>query len=593
MLQKEILHMMKRNEQKIENTWNLKDIYKNDEQFLEDLDKEMELSKEMESFSNQLNDPEKLYEYLTKLEQLTELIDNTYGYANLLSDQDTSDSLHQQYLGKAYSTAIQIEAAQSFADVQILELEEETINDPRLKRFKHYIQTIRRMKEHTLSEKEERLLSSSMEALSASSQTFNMLNNSDMHFKDAIDKNGKKHPLSSATFIDLMQSQDETLRKSAFENLYESYKQLGHTYASLLDGQMKQLKFIAQSKMYQSPLDAALYSNEVDTSVYKNLINTVHQDIGYLHDYMRLRKKMLGKEKLHMYDLYVPIVDEDKNVSFEQAKEEAYQSIQIYGKEYADIYKKGLNERWIDIYPNEGKQSGAYSSGMLVHPYMLLNHTDTLDSEFTLAHEMGHSMHSYLSNTHQNPLERQYKIFVAEVASTCNEALLMHYLREHSDNDAYLINYFLEQYRTTLYRQTMFAEFELKCSELVQDGQTLTVDVLNKIYHDLNEFYYGPDVIIDDYIDYEWMRIPHFYYNFYVYQYATGFSAAMTLSQKMLKGTKQDVQDYLNFLSAGCSQPPIDLLKMAGVDLTTPQPIHEALVQFGQLIKEFEATENS
>ncbi len=588
--------MITRNEQKIENTWNLEDIFPDIQAFEQTLDKEVQLSKEMMAYSHKIDDPKLLYKYICQLEKLVELIDQTYGYANLLADQDTSNSLHQQYLGKAYSIAVQVESEQSFFDVQLLEINDEQLKkayeaEPRLQRFTRYIHEVRRQKAHTLSEKEEKILSSSQEALNASSQTYNILTNSNMTFEDVVDQDGQNHPLNSANYIDWMQKNDIVARKSAYEHLYDGYKKLGNTYASLLDGHMKQLKFMAQTKKYDSCLEASLQANDVNTSVYTTLIDTVHKNIGYLHKYMQLRKTMLKQDTLHMYDLYVPMMDIEKNVDFETAKQEVLDSVQIYGKEYTDTYAQGLNQRWIDIYPNKGKQSGAYSSGMLVHPYILLNHTDTLDSEFTLAHEMGHAMHSYLSNKHQDPLDRQYKIFVAEVASTCNEALLMDSLRKKSTDpkeQAYLINYFLEQYRTTLYRQTMFAEFELKCSQLVEQGQTLTQDVLNQIYHDLNVFYYGDDVEVDEYIDYEWMRIPHFYYNFYVYQYATGFSAAMALSKKMLQGNQDDVQAYLSFLQGGCSKSPIDLLKIAGVDLTSSQPIQEALDQFNTLIDAFE-----
>lgn len=589
--------MIERNEQQLENTWKLEDIFTSTEEFEETLNKELELSKSMTSFSGKLSEPTNLRLYLQALETLNNYINDTYGYANLYADQDTSNPQGQQMVGKALSYAVQIGTEQAFFEVQIMEMDDELfesiIEKRTFKKYKRFLKDVRRLKEHTLSEKEEKILSASQEALNASSQTFNVLNNTNMYYEDAVDKQGNKHPVNSANYIDLMESQDETLRQSAFTNLYDGYKKLGNTYASLLDGQMKQLKFNAQVRHYESSLECALNNVNVPVSVYKNLISAVHQDISILHKYMKVRKKALKKDKLHMWDLYVPMTqDVDVKVEFEQAKKDCLASIQVYGKEYADIYEKGLNSRWIDIYPNKGKQSGAYSSGMQVHPYVLLNHTDTLNSEFTLAHEMGHAMHSYLSNTHQNALDKEYQIFVAEVASTCNEALLMNYLRSQTDDkklQAFYINYFLEQFRTTLYRQTMFAEFELKCSELVAQNETLTLEKLNEIYKDLNAFYYGEDVEVDEGIHYEWARIPHFYYNFYVYQYATGFSAAMALSQKILNGTQEDINHYLQFLQSGCTQSPIDLLKLAGVDMSTPTPIHEALQLFDTLIDEFDA----
>lgn len=587
--------MIHRNEQNIADTWKLEDIFPDHEAWETALHQEIELSARMKTYSGRLSDGNALREYLEMAEQLSDLINDTYGYANLYADQDAANPEGQKMVGKAMAAAVQVSTEQSFFDVQIMEIAEKDFSDLLKKRslrpYHRYLTEIRRLKPHTLSEKEEALLSAGQEAMNASAQTFNILNNTNMYFPDAADKEGEAHAVNSASYIQLLEQQDETLRKNAFNSLYGTYRKLGNTYASLLDGQMKQLKYNAQVRHYNTALAASLDQVNVPVSVYMNLIEAVHEDIGILHKYMKVRKKELGKEQLHMWDLYVPMVDEvDIQVPFEKAKEDCLASVQVYGSDYASIYGSGLNSRWIDIYPNEGKQSGAYSSGMRVHPYVLLNHTGTLDSEFTLAHEMGHAMHSYLSNKNQRPLDREYPIFVAEVASTCNEALLMSYLRQHTDDpklQAYYINYFLEQYRTTLYRQTMFAEFELHCAKLCANHETLTVERLNQIYHDLNVFYYGEDMIVDPGIDYEWARIPHFYYDFYVYQYATGFSAAMALSDKILHGTQEDVDHYLQFLSAGCTQSPIDLLKLAGVDMSDPGPIHAALKQFDQLIDAF------
>jgi oligoendopeptidase F len=361
----------------------------------------------------------------------------------------------------------------------------------------------------------------------------------------------------------------------------------------MLNAQGKQLKFFADARNYPSTLDAALDRTNVPTSVYLNLIEAVHQNFDKMHRYVRLRKKLLGVDELHFYDVYAPLVSGvDKKIPFADAKQTVYDSLAPLGEDYRAILKSGFDNRWIDVYENEGKRSGAYSAGASVHPYVLLNYTGTLDSQFTLAHEMGHALHSYLSNKTQNPIDADYVIFVAEVASTCNEALLMEYLLGKTTDKkerAYLINHFLEQFKGTLYRQTMFAEFELNIGRMVGEGKTLTADDLCAEYRRLNEMYFGPDMIVDDEIAMEWARIPHFYYNYYVFQYATGYSAAIALSRRILNEGEMAVKDYLNFLSGGCSKSPIDLLKGAGVDMTSPVPVNQALELFGKLLDEMEA----
>ena len=398
--------------------------------------------------------------------------------------------------------------------------------------------------------------------------------------------------MTNGGYIPLVESADRTLRKSAFESLYHTYAGVRNTSAAALAGQVNQLKFFAKARKYPSTLAASLDATNVPEQVYHNLIQAVHEDMHYMYKYMALRKKLLGVDELHMYDLYTSIVPEaDIRVPFEQAKQEVMEAVSVLGEDYQAILKEGFENRWLDVYENQGKRSGAYSAGHQVHPFVLLNYKNTLDSEFTLAHEMGHALHSYLSNHTQTPVDSDYVIFVAEVASTCNEALLMQSLLNKTQDKkvrAYLINYFLEQFRTTLYRQTMFAEFEMLINQASERGEALTSKMLNQLYHDLNVLYYGPDVVVDEEIDFEWERIPHFYYNFYVFQYATGFSAAMALSQRILKEGESAVKDYLGFLSGGCSKSPIDLLRGAGVDMSTPQPIHEALALFGSLIDELD-----
>lgn len=587
---------MKRNEQKVENTWKTEDIFKDEAAFLACLETCRELGNELCAYDGKLDDASNLLSFLKGYEKLTCLLDDCLGYSSLLSDQDTADAHHQELKGKANALAVEVFTKLSFSDVQIMQIENlESFysSEPILERYRVYLEEVCRLKEHVLSETEEKLMASSSLMQDTPYSIFGMLNNADLKFEDAIDSKGKKHTLTTGTFIHMLEQEDEVLRESAYRNFYTGYGSMIHTLAACLNGQTNQLKFNSTARKYASSLECAVDANNVSPRVYEQLIETVHKNIHVLHKYMRVRKEVMKKEKLHMYDLYVPMVNEcNVPVSFEQAKEDVLHSIQLYGTEYAKVYERGLNSRWIDVYENEGKRSGAYSSGQRVHPFVLMNFANSLDTEFTLAHEMGHAMHSYMSTKYQAPLDRHYKIFVAEVASTCNEALLMDYLRKQNSDpkfQAYLINHFMEQFRTTLFRQCMFAEFEKIINEKTANNEVLTSDTLNQIYADLNKFYYGEDVIVDDEISMEWARIPHFYMNFYVYQYATGFSAAMALSQKLLHGTQADIEAYLSFLKGGCTKSPVELLRMAGVDMASPKPIEDAIELFDSLIDEFES----
>ena len=408
-----------------------------------------------------------------------------------------------------------------------------------------------------------------------------------------MDAKGNKHPLTQGTFVSLEESSDRVLRQSAYENLYGTLAAFKTTTAALLNAQNKQLKFFAEARKYDTAFEASLDATNVPTSVYKNLIETVHQNMDKMHRYVRLRKKLLGVDELHMYDVYTPIVaDADQTIPYEQAKETVLEALQVLGEDYVDLLKEGFNNRWIDVYENVGKRSGAYSSGnSRPHPYVLLNHKDNLDCQFTLAHEMGHALHSYHSCKYQPVSTSDYVIFVAEVASTCNEVLLMrHLLKKTTDKKqrAYLINHFMDQFKGTVYRQTMFAEFELAMGKMAENGQALTADALCQKYHELNKLYFGPDMVSDDQIALEWARIPHFFYNYYVFQYATGFSAAVAIANRILKEGAPAVADYKKFLSGGCSTDPISLLKIAGVDMSSPEPVNSALALFGELVDEME-----
>ena len=581
-----------------EDKWAVEDIYPSDEAWeadLEALQGEQEL---LVSFAGHLGESgQKLYAFLSNTERVNELVGKLAGYCMRKADEDTRVAKYQGMVGKFYGIVVGLAAATSYETPEIMAITDEQMDAfyaecPELERYRRYLTNLRRMKAHTLSASEEKLLASAGEMANAPSNIYGMFADADIKFEPAVDANGEKHPLSQGTFIACEESSDRVLRKSAYENLYNGFGGFKNTAAGLLNAQNKQLKFFAEARHYDSAFEASLDGTNVPTSVYLNLIEAVHQNMDKMHRYVRLRKKLLGVDELHFYDIYTPLLPADEaKIPFAEAKQTVYDSLAPLGEDYRKILKEGFENRWIDVYQNEGKRSGAYSSGVKVHPFVLLNYSGTLDSQFTLAHEMGHALHSYLSNKTQNPMDASYVIFVAEVASTCNEALLMEYLLNKTTDKKeriYLINHFLDQFKGTLYRQTMFAEFELNIGRMVKEGVTLTADVLCKEYKRLNELYYGPDMVVDDHIAMEWARIPHFYYDYYVFQYATGYSAAIALSRKILAEGESAVKDYIGFLSGGCSKSPIDLLKGAGVDMTSPEPVNQALELFGKLLDEME-----
>ena len=588
-----------RHEIPVEDTWALEDLYVSDEAWEQELATIEEDKAYLSAFAGKLGaSAADLLTYLTRMEQVNAKAELLANYCMRKSDQDTRNATYQAMSGKFMSTVIALGAACSFETPEIMAISDETLDsfyaaEPKLERYRRYLTDARRMKEHTLSAAEEKLLASAGEVTGAPSDIFGNLNNADMTFPDIEDGEGKKRPLTQGTFIAYQMSKDRVLRKNAYETLYHTFGNFKNTSAALLNAQGKQLKFKADARKYDTTLQAALHRNNVPESVYLNLIEAVHQNIDKMHRYMKLRKKLLNLDELHFYDSYMSLLaDADRKIPFAEAKQTVYEALHPLGKEYQAILKEGFENRWIDVYENAGKRGGAYSAGAAVHPYVLLNYDETLKSQFTLAHEMGHALHSYLSNKHQNPVDADYVIFVAEVASTCNEALLMEHLLANTTDKkerAYLINHFLDQFKGTLYRQTMFAEFELIMGRHVAAGHTLTADLLCSEYKKLNELYYGPDIIVDDEIAMEWARIPHFYYNYYVFQYATGYSAAIALSRKILAEGESAVKDYLGFLSGGCSKSPIDLLKGAGVDMTSPEPVNQALELFGKLLDEMEA----
>ena len=582
-----------------EDTWALEDLYPSDESWEQALSALTARQSEAAAFAGKLGESgETLCAFLHLVEDVDGQSELLANYAMRKADQDTRNAAYQAMVGKLMGVLTAVGAAFSFATPEIMAIPEEALEGfykaaPALERYRRYLNNERRRREHTLSAAEERLLAAAGEMANAPETVFGSFLNADMRYPDAVDSEGKPHALSQSTFVPLEESGDRALRKSAYENLYNTLGGMRNTAAGLLDAQNKQQKFFAEARKYGSAREAAMDRTNVPVSVYDNLIEAVHRNMDKMHRYVRLRKKLLGVDELHFYDVYTPLLkDEPAKIPFAQAKQTVYDALYPLGDSYRAILKEGFENRWIDVYENQGKRGGAYSAGTKVHPFVLLNYSGSLDSQFTLAHEMGHALHSYLSNKHQNQIDSDYVIFVAEVASTCNEALLMEYLLKKTTDKkerVFLINHFLDQFKGTIYRQTMFAEFEKFMGAAVDAGQTLTADMLCAEYARLCKLYYGEDMVVDDQIAMEWARIPHFYYNYYVFQYATGYSAAIALSRRILREGENAVKDYLGFLSGGCSRSPIDLLKGAGVDMTSPAPVNDALKLFGELLDEMES----
>ncbi len=580
-------------------TWATTDLYPTDKDWEAQIPQIQAMVEKLKACKGTLGKSSQNLLAFLKLEDEFELLADPFAcYAMYKKDQDTRDPNAQKMSGVMMNLLVQADEAVAFAGPEILEISDQDMDrfyqeEPGLEHYRLALTRLRREKEHTLSQSEEALLASAGKLGQSPGTIYNLLGDADLPFPDAVDKDGNRHALSQGTFIPMEQSADRELRRSAFENFYSAYGQFRNTFASTLEAQMKQLQFFSDARKYPSPLQAALSANEIPVEIYHNLIQAVHQGFPAMHRYMRLRKQLLGVDELHYYDIYTPLVpDQDEQIPFEQAKEIALDALAPLGEDYLDMLREGFSNRWIDVYENQGKRSGAYSSGIYGHhPFVLLNYADTLNDVFTLVHEMGHALHSYLSGKHQSVTYANYRIFVAEVASTCNESILMQHLLGQTEDPkrrAYLINYFLEQFRTTLYRQTLFAEFELWCSEQVQQGLPLTAESLCQKYAQLNREYYGDAICPDEQIALEWARIPHFYRNFYVYQYATGFSAAIALSQRILKEGAPAVKDYLGFLSSGCSKDPVALLRDAGVDMASPAPVEDALKLFASLVEQME-----
>lgn len=589
----------KRSEVPEEMTWNLKDMFESDQAWMAEYEALKEFPAKIAAFQGTLaRSAQDLLAWFRLQDEIELRLSVLMGYASCKGDEDTGNSFYQDVRGKAMNVYVSIASAAAFATPEIMAIADETLDrfyaqQPELETYRRSLYQIRRRKDHILSPAEERLLASAGEMANASENIAGVFRNADQIFPDVTDSQGNVHPLTDATFVPLLTSPDRELRRRAFETYYKQLGQYKNTIAATLDGQFKQLCFFSNARHYDSTIQASLDATEVPVPVYMNLIEAVHNNLDKMYRYVALRKKLLGVDELHMYDVYTPIVaDADQAITYEQAKETVLEALQVLGDDYVDLLKEGFSNRWIDVYENVGKRSGAYSSGnSRPHPYVLLNHKDNLDCQFTLAHEMGHALHSYHSCKYQPVSTSDYVIFVAEVASTCNEVLLMrHLLKKTTDKKqrGYLINHFMDQFKGTVYRQTMFAEFELAMGNMAESGQALTADALCQKYHELNKLYFGPDMVSDDQIALEWARIPHFFYNYYVFQYATGFSAAVAIANRILKEGAPAVADYKKFLSGGCSTDPISLLKIAGVDMSSPEPVNSALALFGELVDEME-----
>lgn len=539
-----------------------------------------------------------LYAYLTLADETENLFEKVLVYSNEKMHEDMGNSTYQGYAAQAQAAATRLSAAEAFFEPELLAMEESRLQgflkeDPKLEKYRLLIDRIWRRKEHTLSAAGEEILAKTYEMATAPDDIFSMFNDADAKFGTIRDENGKEVELTHGRFGGFMENSDRRVRKEAFEALYQTYDQFKNTLAATYSANVKKAKFYADVRKYPSALAAALAPGNIPTEVYDNLIETVHRFLPAMYRYVALRKRTLGVEELHMYDVYVPLVaDQTKKIPFAEAKEIVKRGLAPMGEEYVSHLEEGFDHRWIDVYENRGKRSGAYSWGAYgTHPYVLLNYQGKLDDVFTLAHEMGHALHSWYSNANQPYVYSGYLIFVAEVASTCNESLLMQYLLKESKDKkekAYLLNHFIDQFKGTLFRQTMFAEFEKITHEMYAKGESLTAERLCAVYMDLNRKYFGEEMVSDPQIALEWARIPHFYTEFYVYQYATGFSCAIALSKRILEMGEAGVVDYMKFLKGGCSKDPIELLKMAGVDISTPKPVEDALQLFEELVSELE-----
>lgn len=593
--------VLKRDEVKVEETWCLEDIYPTDEAWEEEYRAVETFSEKGETFKGTLgNSGESLFAALTYRDALSERLRRLYTYAHLKNDQDTTNSFYQAMDSRIKSLYVKVSTALSYFVPELLSIDESKLNESveahdGLRLYKKELEEINKQRPHVLPAEQEALLAQLSEVTGSSSETFSMLNNADLTFPKVKNEDGEEVELSHGRYTGFLESNDPRVRKDAFKAMYKTYGQFQNTFASTLTGNIKSDNVNAKIRNYSSAREAAMSNNHIPEQVYENLVSTINKNVHLLQRYVALRKQVFELEELHMWDLYAPLVkDVDMKISYEDAAQTMLESFHPLGDDYRAIVKEGLDNRWVDVRENVGKRSGAYSSGAYgTNPYILMNWQDNVNNLFTLAHEFGHSVHSYYSRKYQPFVYSGYSIFVAEVASTVNEALLNdHLLKTTKDEQKriYLLNYWLDGFRGTVFRQTMFAEFEHLIHELDQQGVPLTAEKLTEEYYALNKKYFGDDLVIDEEIGLEWARIPHFYYNYYVYQYATGYSAAVALSHQILTEGEPAVERYIsNFLKAGSSDYPIEVLKKAGVDMTSTTPIEEACRVFEEKLNELES----
>ena len=590
-----------RNEISPEDTWRLEDIFPSDEDWDKEYNEVQKLIPNAGKYQGRLGESaETLYEALQFQDHILSRLGKLYTYAHMRYDQDTTNSFYQSMDDKIKNLYSEAASVLAYIVPELLAEDEAKIagfleEKTELNLYKHSLEEINLQRPHVLSAEQESLLAQASEVLGASSNTFGMLNNADLEFPSIKDENGEDVEITHGRFIRFLESDEQRVRHDAFKAVYETYGKFRNTFASTLSGNIKKDNFNAKIRNYESARHAALAANNIPESVYENLVNTINDNLHLLHRYVKLRKKVLGVEELHMYDLYTPLVKEVKmEIPYKEAKDLILKGLKPLGGDYLNILKEGFENRWVDVHENKGKRSGAYSSGTYgTNPYILMNWQDNVNNLFTLAHEFGHSVHSYYTRKYQPYPYGNYSIFVAEVASTCNEALLNDYLLKTIDDDKkrlYLLNHYLEGFRGTVFRQTMFAEFEHLIHQKAQNNEALTADSLTKEYYELNKKYFGEeDIVIDEEIGLEWSRIPHFYYNYYVYQYATGFSAATALSKQILQEGQPAVDRYIEFLKSGSSDYPIEVLKKAGVDMTSSKPIEDACKVFEEKLNEMES----
>lgn len=589
--------IVKRADAPVENTWKLEDLFPNRKAWDQEYEEVKQLAKKAAQFQGKLNSAEAIGNCFKLEDELSLKTERVYVYAHLHHDEDTAEPTYQGLSQKAKKLGVEVSESLSFVTPEILALPDSQldafIEDPKLSDYKFTLQEMKREKAHVLGKTEEALLAQVGNLAQAPQTIFGMLNNADLKFPKIKDEHGKEVELTHGSYIQFLESPHREVRERAFKAVYDTYAKNKNTIASTLSANVNKNIFYSRVRKYPSVLEMSLYGDNIPKEVYTNLIDTIHESLPLLHRYIKLRKKLLGVDELHMYDLFAPLVDEYKmDITYEDAKKQTKEGLKPLGEDYLASLQKGYDERWIDVYENENKRTGAYSWGAYgTHPYVLLNHKDNLNSMFTLAHEMGHALHSYYSDNALKYRDAQYTIFLAEVASTTNEALLMDYLLNKSTDPKekmYLLTYYADQFRTTVFRQTMFAEFEKIVHERAEHGESLTPQLLSEIYYDLNVKYHGPGMKVDKDIEMEWARIPHFYNSFYVYKYATGFSAATSFSKQILEEGQPAVDRYLGFLKSGGSDYSINILKKAGVDMSSPQPIREAMSVFEEVITEME-----